>query len=75
MRIRQISLRGISEAFRERLGVDFEGLGPGLIAAWAKTGPGSRRQLALSLRRCSVSCPGRSELCTISAPTRTQRST
>ena len=32
MRIHQLSLQGITEAFRERITVDFEALGPGLIA-------------------------------------------
>src|SRR5271157_745863 len=40
MRIRQIGLRGISEAFRDRVAVDFEALGPGLIAIVGENGAG-----------------------------------
>ncbi len=40
MRIRQLSLQGISEAFRERVSVDFEALGPGLIAIVGENGAG-----------------------------------
>ena len=43
MRITQLGLQGISEAFRERVNVDFEALGPGLIALWAKTAQESQR--------------------------------
>ena len=40
MRIHQLSLQGISEAFRERITVDFEALGPGLIAIVGENGVG-----------------------------------
>src|SRR5579863_1615111 len=40
MRIHQLSLQGISEAFRDRVRVDFEALGPGLIAIVGKNGAG-----------------------------------
>ena len=40
MRIHQLSLQGICEAFRERVGVDFEALGPGLIAIVGENGVG-----------------------------------
>ena len=40
MRIHQITLQGISEAFRERISVDFEALGPGLIAIVGENGAG-----------------------------------
>ena len=40
MRITQLSLQGISEAFRERVSVDFEALGPGLIAIVGENGAG-----------------------------------
>jgi len=40
MRIHQLSLQGISEAFRERVSVDFEALGPGLIAIVGESGVG-----------------------------------
>jgi DNA repair exonuclease SbcCD ATPase subunit len=40
MRINQLSLQGISEAFRERVSVDFEALGPGLIAIVGENGAG-----------------------------------
>ena len=40
MRIHQLSLRGISEAFRERVTVDFASLGPGLIAIVGENGAG-----------------------------------
>jgi len=40
MRIHQLSLQGISEAFRDRISVDFETLGPGLIAIVGENGAG-----------------------------------
>src|SRR5579863_3333443 len=40
MRIHQLSLQGISEAFRDRISVDFEALGPGLIAIVGENGAG-----------------------------------
>src|SRR6266536_3530033 len=40
MRIHQLSLQGITEAFRERITVDFEALGPGLIAIVGENGVG-----------------------------------
>ena len=40
MRFHQISLRGISEAFRDRVSVDFEALGSGLIAIVGENGAG-----------------------------------
>ena len=40
MRFHQLSLRGISEAFRDRVQVDFEALGPGLIAIVGENGVG-----------------------------------
>src|SRR3970040_1005302 len=40
MRIHQLNLQGISEAFRERGSVDFEALGPGLIAIVGENGVG-----------------------------------
>lgn len=40
MRFHQLSLRGISEAFRDRVSVDFEALGPGLIAIVGENGVG-----------------------------------
>jgi DNA repair exonuclease SbcCD ATPase subunit len=40
MRIHQLSLQGISEAFREQVSVDFEALGPGLIASVGENGAG-----------------------------------
>ncbi len=40
MRFHQLSLRGISEAFRERVNVDLESLGPGLIAIVGENGAG-----------------------------------
>jgi len=40
MQFHQLSLRGISEAFRERVQVDFEALGPGLIAIVGENGAG-----------------------------------
>ena len=40
MRIHQLSLRGITEAFREQAEVDFEALGPGLIAIIGENGVG-----------------------------------
>jgi DNA repair protein SbcC/Rad50 len=40
MRIHQLSLQGISEAFRNRISVDFEALGPGLIAIVGENGAG-----------------------------------
>ncbi|HLY61300.1 MAG TPA: AAA family ATPase [Terriglobia bacterium] len=40
MRFLQISLRGISEAFRDRVSVDFEALGSGLIAIVGENGAG-----------------------------------
>src|SRR5712691_3091322 len=40
MRIHQLSLQGITEAFRERITVDFEALGPSLIAIVGENGVG-----------------------------------
>jgi DNA repair protein SbcC/Rad50 len=40
MRFHQLSLRGISEAFRDRVSVDFEALGSGLIAIVGENGVG-----------------------------------
>lgn len=40
MRIHQLSLQGITEAFRERITVDFEALGPGLVAIVGENGVG-----------------------------------
>lgn len=40
MRFHQLSLRGISEAFRECVSVNFEALGPGLIAIVGENGVG-----------------------------------
>jgi len=40
MRFHQLSLRGISEAFRERVNVDLESLGPGLLAIVGENGAG-----------------------------------
>lgn len=40
MRFHQLNLRGISEAFRDRVSVDFEGLGSGLIAIVGENGAG-----------------------------------
>jgi len=40
MRIHQVSLQGISEAFRNRVSVDFEALGQGLIAIVGENGAG-----------------------------------
>src|SRR2546425_3277078 len=40
MRFHQLSLRGISEAFRDRVSVDFEALGPGLVAIVGENGAG-----------------------------------
>jgi DNA repair exonuclease SbcCD ATPase subunit len=40
VRIHQLSLQGITEAFRERVTVDFEALGPGLIAIVGENGVG-----------------------------------
>jgi len=40
MRVSQLSLQGSSAAFRERVSVDFEALGPGLIAIVGENGAG-----------------------------------
>lgn len=40
MRIHQLSLRGITEAFPQQVSLDFEALGPGLIAIVGKNGAG-----------------------------------
>ena len=40
MKIHQLSVRGISEAFRDQINVDFEALGPGLIAIVGDNGAG-----------------------------------
>jgi exonuclease SbcC len=40
MRFHQLNLRGISEAFRDRVSVDFEALGSGLIAIVGENGAG-----------------------------------
>lgn len=40
MRIHQLTLQGISEALRDRIKVNFEALGPGLIAIVGEKGSG-----------------------------------
>jgi len=58
MRIHQISLQGISEAFRDRISVDFETLGPGLIAIVGENGAGKSTLIGSAFAALFRQLPG-----------------
>jgi DNA repair exonuclease SbcCD ATPase subunit len=75
MRIHQLSLQGISEAFRDRISVDFETLGPGLIAIVGENGAGKSTLIGSVFASLFRQLPVRSDRYTTSAPTPSPRST
>src|SRR5579864_5406365 len=72
MRIHQLSLQGISEAFRDRISVDFEALGPGLIAIVGENGAGKSTLIGAVFAALFRQLPGQKrplyDFCTHSEP-------
>ena len=72
MRIHQLSLQGISEAFRERVNLDFEALGSGLIAIVGENGVGKSTMIGSVFAALFRQLPGQKrslyDFCTHSEP-------
>jgi len=72
MRVHQLSLQGISEAFREHVSVDFEALGPGLIAIVGENGVGKSTLIGSVFAALFRQLPGQKrslyDFCTHSEP-------
>ncbi len=58
MRLRHLGLRGITEAFRDQVWVDFEGLGPGLIAIVGENGVGKSTLIGSAFAALFRQLPG-----------------
>jgi hypothetical protein len=74
MRSHTLKLPGLSEALRNEVGLDFDKLGPGLIAIVGENGAG-KRSSARCLRHSTGNCRARSGPCTTSRRTRSRKST
>ena len=77
MRFHTLRLRGISEAFRQDVEVNFDGLGPGLIAIVGENGAGKSTLIgALFASFYSIaSYPARNDHYTTSQQTPSRKST
>ena len=73
MTLQQLTISGITEAFPNSVTVDFEALGPGLIALVGENGVGKSTLIGSVFAALFVNCRGRSVRCTISVPTRSRR--
>ncbi len=62
MRLHHLGLRGITEAFRDQVWVDFEGLGPGLIAIIGENGVGKSTLIGSAFAALFRQLPGQKRL-------------